>query len=717
MIDKLLQALAILDTAALEAMASKGLVRRGFKDFEKGGVSGIVGEGEGGVEVEVGEFRVTFLFARPSQSSCTCPAVGICRHILSAIFYLQANVEEEGETVPEPGDTDSGPDMGKEREPEAEVISKGEVLKEQLLGYSIKVLQKWGGKRSLREALHLLEEPLEIEGKDKNGLLFRFPNHKVQVMIFAGQQLDEIAVSGSTGKEKSFVLAAVLAFQKQQGMEISVDTVQAKPAAASAKKKQGSPRSVTAVLETVLALLEEIAAVGLSHLSSAYYQRLTTLAMTAGGVLLPRLALALRALAEEIQAILNRDAHAGESNLLKRMSHTYALCTALAQNPMEAPEELVGRFRSIYEAVEGLELHAVSAYRWQTQSGYTGITMLLWHTGSESWYTWSDSRPAFHNTGFEPQRAYDGDSPWQTGCKFSELPGTVLRFLKAKKNPLNRLSSSQETQVEMIDSISGLPGFGKRCFSSWTELWEYSRTLLPLGLSVAHPLDDIVVLRPSKWGGKGFNQVEQEFYWQLEDEKGETISLIVPYDPINKNSIEILEHIKPSKKRLSLVVGKIHRHEGRVEIYPLSLLGEGEKNKTGVINLTLDSPGTVVPSKKSMPIKQKFHLSKFQRFFSLPDSPVEEMELFTNPRIQKVQADLQALAESGCSGINQLHRDVFQQESNELEKVSLSLPAEQLHLMAGAQTGVPAILLRTYYICCLHNQALAKKKVKSKNEK
>src|SRR5690348_9760399 len=83
---KLRRLASSLDAAALEALASKGLLRRAQKDVERGIEIRLVGEAETTLRLAVGDFVVTLPETGPATATCLCPAAGICQHILAAVL-------------------------------------------------------------------------------------------------------------------------------------------------------------------------------------------------------------------------------------------------------------------------------------------------------------------------------------------------------------------------------------------------------------------------------------------------------------------------------------------------------------------------------------------------------------------------------------------------------------------------------------------------------
>ena len=99
-LDRLRTVLTAFDDDALAALANKGLVRRARKDLEAAKPS-ILAPQQGALRLQVEDCTVD-LAIMPGQSKCSCPASGICRHILVGLLFVResalaapANVEEK----------------------------------------------------------------------------------------------------------------------------------------------------------------------------------------------------------------------------------------------------------------------------------------------------------------------------------------------------------------------------------------------------------------------------------------------------------------------------------------------------------------------------------------------------------------------------------------------------------------------------------------------
>src|SRR3954451_6539854 len=90
-----------LDTSSLEALANKGLLRRAQKDLERGVETKILGETGNALRLRIAEFEVSLPDSGPAAAKCSCPAAGVCQHILAAVIFLQKpTAETASETLP-----------------------------------------------------------------------------------------------------------------------------------------------------------------------------------------------------------------------------------------------------------------------------------------------------------------------------------------------------------------------------------------------------------------------------------------------------------------------------------------------------------------------------------------------------------------------------------------------------------------------------------------
>jgi len=87
-----------MSDTALEALASRGLVRRALSDNAAGRVE-LRHQDDDAAEFSVDGETVRLVAAGLAQSSCSCPAAGICRHRLAAVVHLRSHAPADSACV------------------------------------------------------------------------------------------------------------------------------------------------------------------------------------------------------------------------------------------------------------------------------------------------------------------------------------------------------------------------------------------------------------------------------------------------------------------------------------------------------------------------------------------------------------------------------------------------------------------------------------------
>ena len=557
---KLQRVLQTLDDDALATLANRGLLRRARKDLEAETpqIRGVEGES---VEVELGGETVR-LAEHPANSRCTCPAPGVCRHVLAALLHLRDASPTSDETV-EATDADGH---------EIETLpSPAEVF----ANLGDKELQKWAGKPLIRKATRYLASGPKVEIEADASLVVRFPDRNVTCRWIPSGQLTGMLCSCQAETVCEHVVAAVLAYQASLGkrhVELEETVLQ---------EAAGAPRSRTEVLESVGTVLREIVSLGLARLSVASAQRLTTLAVSAHGVDLPRLERMLRSLANQIDLALRRDAQSSTTRLLAQLARTEALRLGLTKSQ---PVALVGQHRSQYFEVGQITLVGLGAQSWRSKGGYQGLTVYFWDQSQNAWATWSDSRPA-NQTGFSPEERFLADGPWD-GCDSpKEASRSILRLTRAWRNGQGRLSGRPATRATVMGSSQ--PREIPDATGDWSLLADKAARLYGGGLTTQTENLDLVLLFPSEWGPSQFDPLRQELRQTVLDDHGRAIDLWLPFTPEQEKAVEQLESFQPGES--DGLLGMLHLVSGVVCVRPISVfLG----NKIISLNLedAIDAP-------------------------------------------------------------------------------------------------------------------------------
>ncbi|HVA48352.1 MAG TPA: SWIM zinc finger family protein [Pirellulales bacterium] len=675
LLTRLRDALAALDDDALAALANKGLLRRARKDLEQTPAE-IVGQAfqpdAEEIQVRVGGETV-FVPANPVQARCSCPAGGVCRHILAAIVHLR----ETATAQPEP--TDAAP-------PAASADALFASLDDE-------ALRRWAGKPLVRRATKALAEGLKVELDDSGPLVVRFPSRNITCRLVPGAGLAGLICSCQVPDVCEHRVAAVLAWQVAQGTRTIAAEEAVLPAADEA------PRTRDEVLASVQVVLGEMFSVGLARLSTATSQRLQTLAVSCHGVQLPRLERWLTVLADETSRSLKRDAQSSAANLLEWSARVSALTAALA-----APRpRLVGRHRTSYEQVGNLSLIGLGAERW-SKAGYVGLTVYFWDESLGNWCSWSDTRPV-NVWAFDPVRRFQEYGPWD-GCSSPKVAShSRLQLTSVWRNPTGRLSGRSRTRASVLGESDPrqVPAI-----CDWTQIGGRAQKLFGAGLSERNEQDELVHLRPSAWLPGSYDEVRQEFVRVVLDENDRALALALSFATETASAIQILEQ-HDATDAFGLL-GRLRLRGGKLWVEPISLIGA-----SGIVNLTLDvaqsasQPPTnpLVTVRPAKPVDESDQEPSFDEF-----SPDDVFLVGSSTPLgifmSGIEAELEHVAESGSSvrrDLKPLEQAAARLDGLGLETVAASIAGLVAKLRVaphtigiGERAAAAAALLRAAYV-------------------
>ncbi len=683
--DRLRRILATFDEAGLVALSNKGLVRRAQKDLEAGGLKHE--ETDAAVVVRGPGWVVTMPPDGPAHAADDTKASGVTRQILAATIYLR----DHWAAAPV-ADAPGSPDAAR--------------LADDLLGLELDHLEKWAGKTLVWEALALVRGGMEIEVEAHTVLTIRLIRHEVEARLppVAGKKsaralLDEVLTTAPKSLHKRWVVVAVLAFQQGRGRVLE------RPADAAPPEEPGALRSRAQVAAAARELLESMTATGLAHPSERMVERLFTLSVSATAVHLPRLNRLLRAIADEVDRVLNRDAAADTGRLFDQACRTYALATALAAAGPQPPVALAGRHRTQYDPVGDLRLAGLGAHPWRTASGYEGLTVLLWDRDGKRFLTWTASRPVGGPDRFSAAKAYRGEAPWAGGGAPERFSRSAFTLRQAQVNPLGRLSGSQKTSVADLAPVdpAGLD-FAGRGFDDWRALHAYALTQYPIGLTEKDPLDRIVVLRPSQWADRFFDEMRQQLCWRLRDAAGNVLALTLPWAGVYEDAVAFLEAVNPARDELTGVVAWLAFGGRGVLIEPLSLLSRGGPHGQRVLNPAFDR-GLIASRQSDLleRLRQKYGRDRIATVLSADDEDGDEeagglegAPAGIQARLAEAARELLRVAESGVGRMDESFRERFSRLSAGLERAGLQELGAGLKALERAEAGASAVLWNGY---------------------
>lgn len=616
-----------MDDDYLIGLSNKGIVKRAYKD--KGEVAAQVQSTGEEASVAVGEETVTVRYPL-GESKCTCPSRSICRHVVQAILVLKESCLKDEENVQQPLETDSqqaeesvskgekktddktAPEIEKDPDgktaPEIEAKS---AVRIEIEAYPFAKLKKTLGNRQFQTFVNQMAANIRPEIQYSSVVTVRLPGQEYVVKL-----LSPLEYSTCTCHKKELCqhkAAAILWCQLEAGI-VTREALLGEAAEAPAYDLA----EIKAIAGQMREFLEELLGTGLSRVSPDVLDYLERLAIISHNAELARFEGYFRALSDSYDRYLKRKAAFQTRDLMVQMARLYRRVELLA-GARDSGEvaKLAGEFRADYLPVGNLDLIGIAMEHFQSQTGYEGETIYFLEENTRKWYTYTNARPVFYDSGKRRGYVEKSQSPWGLNISFENLLKVRIHLTGAKCDDKNRLSSSQETRGEVKGEqglrISDLKGWYYRDFdkmfleqigrqqAGW--LAEQSGQEAP-GQSDAEAAGDgggaggasegaqaangagsggqkgaeLVFVRPDFCAKAEFSQTGQQLTLPLYDRAGRELLVEVTYSKQEYGTIRYLERI--SEKKLPCFLGKIYLKDGRMRMYPVDLLDIEEEFDT-----------------------------------------------------------------------------------------------------------------------------------------
>ncbi|MCA6125832.1 SWIM zinc finger family protein [Bradyrhizobium sp. WSM 1704] len=554
---------AQIDDAALEAMASKGIVRRARADaanvtFEALDADEIVGTIEGAT--------VRLDAKGLAKARCTCPAATLCRHKLAVVFALRTQAGAPAAAAPV-----------------AEIDWPG-----RLATFDRKILLKAVGKTGLREALRLLAltEAMTIDaGQATLKVVLRLKAEEIEVAI-PGQGDFGSVVSGLAERRRpAGHAAAILAARRHFGHDaIEIDDAEA-----------ASEQATLAPDPALLGIMQDVVcrayAQGFAVPSRALEERLMLLAVSSRAEAMPRLSASLRRVAEGLEQRRARNVNHDPVELLRELAFAHALLFAVSQTKDDARlRKLAGTVRAEYEPIGDVELIGLGATMFETITGAAGVTGHFVEPATGRRLTATLARSTTHDTRFDPRDGYRNQAVW--GQTLARLSSSTFRLTGAQASSTGRLSLSQTSRAETIQPFKPSrelvanwtqdASLAALAHASWPMLADHlSRCFAPT-LDAPPPSAQPLVLLPSRIAPVAFDDLSQRLRWPLMDASGAWIALTLEHDDegrgLGARRIAALEAAlgDGGTKRPFAIVAIARPEAGKMVLEPIALWGDGQ---------------------------------------------------------------------------------------------------------------------------------------------
>lgn len=537
------------DDAALAALASVGLIRRGRKFVS---ATAIETEDPGSMRVRVSDDLVTFeTDAGLGNATCSCSTVGPCQHLVAAILHIRHDSTRE--PGPESPDEQTAQDL-----PQLAVSGW-------LVDLTPAELRSFVGTPNLRWALARLEATDHdlVEIGEGAGVTVRLPT-EVEVRFMA-PSLASAFCDPATSHDRRQIALAVLILQARAGLPTPTLEAPARQARITPGRSE--------LARTAAAAAHDALTIGIAHLSAAPAERFEAIAIEARGVKLYRLGQLAAGIASGIEDLVDRRATADAGLLLAELALLHALIERLVsvlERDGDIPPWLAGSARAEYAQAGTNELLSLGAYPWETSSGYSGVTGVFYDKTRKRFVELGGGR---RDRSLNPTQIYKDVIGWSGGHTLESMRGRRVRLTGSLVSASGRLSTSSRTSAELL--------------GAWTpaELsaadWDGS---VPRQLSRlrGEGATTWASLRIEATGAVTFDQVTQHLVWPVRSADCDVV-VTIPWTTVNSAAVEATERLATQSP--SHLIGRLWPASGQAHLHPVSALVRG-----GLRVLAFDTP-------------------------------------------------------------------------------------------------------------------------------
>lgn len=474
--------LASHDEGALAALASAGLVKRARRDLEAGRASIVSWEGEAAT-VEADGHTVTLGPAGVMPGACTCPATGVCRHLVLAILALRADGPAAS---PPPSAADA-------------VAALPDEALRSFAGAD------WAG--ALRQAHASVDAMLE---KVDGILRVQLPDAPRPVSFLPGQELTATVYKGPPSTRRRIIAAAALVARDRLGRtpipDLEVEKTVAVLNVETLREIRAAIASLVQSLPNGGAMLVE--------------ETLFDLSVSAQAEAAPRLSGLLRTLSRGARAMRARDVAYRDVDLLAIAAETYALTRALESDPFDPG--LTGTIKRRYRETGPRTLLVLGTAIWSTPSGARGLRVHCHDMQAGSWHETGQARGAGAERLFSPQAAYR-TTLWGLAPP-AQLAGQALRMIGGRMARDGAIAwDGGRAEFLPTPPLAGL------AHADWKAARQDIATRAGLGVRRgARPVP--VLLAPAEGGRPRFDDIAQVWRVSVRDWVGAWIDLCLPTD-------------------------------------------------------------------------------------------------------------------------------------------------------------------------------------------
>ncbi|MDQ8936425.1 SWIM zinc finger family protein [Acinetobacter rudis] len=584
------------DEDSLALHSNAGLIRRAKKALDQVQLSSNTDDSQQQLEFQVEEEQVQLSPEGIAAATCSCPAQGCCKHILSSILWMQQHPAQFNGTTTPPTATSANTavDTASEHTSHTNTASGADSVQATqmtlaaalaldsaaILKKSTKVTRRLAYQFFLDWQQHPEHCQIDIQA-DKICFLTELSPHKVQLfptLGFAGM------LSDLPSKQQAAVHLACIAYLFHHHHIVWAwpdDLLQ-----------NAAEQNIPIQLETEdLALINELQQItqhfmhqGLSHIAHESVLALHILNMQARAQNLPRLAAELRQLHGLMRQFLSEDDHqVDENQAFDQLAYFYAYLAALLANQQypEQLQQLKGSSQRDYQQQQFAHLIPLGCEWWQLDSGARGLSLYYWDAEQQQHYEVTQARANHLDSTFDKNSAAQSGI-W--GSNIDYLLQHQLELTQAKMSDNNRLSASSETRFIEKAEFKQLDVEQLKQPGLAIDDWQQLDHLIRPHSSVARNMQRYVLLRHQDIEKPELNEVEQCFECRIIDQHGHSLKLSMPVESHYENRLKHFNSLIFTAKPVATLV-RIDLSQHRARLIPCSVILE---KKDGLHIFSLD---------------------------------------------------------------------------------------------------------------------------------
>ncbi|MGI4939553.1 MAG: hypothetical protein ACRYHQ_03110 [Janthinobacterium lividum] len=529
-----------LTDAALEAASSKGLLRRAGRDRDAGLVTAMTDDAEGAVLTVDGE-TVRVGAGGLGGARCTCPAPGVCRHILAGLLVMR--------------DTPAA-DASPPADPVAEIVA-----------LDAAALVQAFGRPALRraEAILAAASAASGEGVTVTGGTVQIASHPAVHYLAGSGPAGMVSKGGDAAETRALHAAALLAIRRRAAGEAVARPGQDAPAPVR--------RNEPAFLDDVADALRDAARFALTSAPVAVEERLLDLAVSSRADAMPNLAAALRIVAADMTDRRTRALRFDPADALAAIARGYALTAALrgAEDPL-----LRGQTREAYEPVATLDALGCGVRLWRSGTGARGATAYLLAPGANGgprWLTVTLARAAGQDPAFQPDHAALHEAVW--GQTLDRLGRSAVRLDKARISRDGRVAPGPGTGATLPDTSwsRAVAAFPDAVLTDWSAIAPHVSSAFGPSLRHAAGRARPVLLDPRAVGPLQFDAISQTAWLPVQDQGGAWLGLTIANGLQADADLVGLDGLSAGPAPLIVALARVKGD--RLVLSPMALVREG----------------------------------------------------------------------------------------------------------------------------------------------